>query len=329
MHWMSALWGQPTSYTADPTEYSSIADGRYQELASRAIVVVAPGGGDPRDLKGLLGWFSEATAAGRAGGRVVIVPHDPHIALGERLALAELQPATRVAFLRVAEMVVDNFSLPKLAWRPTAAQTAGTLLTEALTNAALAAPEGRATAGPWELPAEPATSPSGLANSTSDRVVTDRAEPTCAAAAVDGRESEISPARAGDLGTSARAAAVGSDLIAPRAPASAHAAPAKAGVDAASRPMTPGGGVASAARLAMGLTTGNDAPTAATPAAAAGSAPARPVRGAAAVARDARFAMGLDLGAVLYTVHAEGERCTGCSDPDCTWPQLPTGPARP
>lgn len=82
VEWLSALYGQPVSYRPDPEDYSGIADGRFAELASRAVVVVAPGGGHPAELAPLLQWFAEVTNTGRDGGRVVVVPHDPHIEIG-------------------------------------------------------------------------------------------------------------------------------------------------------------------------------------------------------------------------------------------------------
>lgn len=117
LEWLSALCGQPVSYRPDAEDYSSIADGRYAELASRAIIAVAPGGGDPAALAPLLDWFAEVTNAGRDGGRVVVVPHDPHIGRGEQIQLSQLQPATRLAYLQIAAHVVDNFALGRLGTR--------------------------------------------------------------------------------------------------------------------------------------------------------------------------------------------------------------------
>lgn len=117
VEWLSALYGQPVSYRPDPDDYSSIADGRYAKLASQAIVVVAPGGGDPVALAPLLRWFAEVTHAGRDGGRVVLVPHDAHIGRGEQILLERLQPATRLAYLQVAAHVVDAFALERLGTR--------------------------------------------------------------------------------------------------------------------------------------------------------------------------------------------------------------------
>jgi MinD-like ATPase involved in chromosome partitioning or flagellar assembly len=121
VEWVSALHGQPVSYRPNPEDYSSVADGRYAELVSRAIVVVAPGGGDPGELQRLLDWLAQVTSNGAEHGRVVVVPHDRHVATGGLLSLAALQPATRLAYLQVAAHTVRNFSLPPLAWgRPTA-----------------------------------------------------------------------------------------------------------------------------------------------------------------------------------------------------------------
>lgn len=117
VEWLSALYGEPVSYRPNPEDYAGIADGRYAELASRAIIAVAPGGGDPAALKPLLDWFAEASNAGRPGGRVVVVPHDAHIARGEQILLEQLQPATRLAYLHVAGHVVDNFALGRLGAR--------------------------------------------------------------------------------------------------------------------------------------------------------------------------------------------------------------------
>jgi MinD-like ATPase involved in chromosome partitioning or flagellar assembly len=117
VEWLSALYGQPVSYRPDPDDYSSIADGRYADLASRAIVAVAPGGGDPAALAPLLNWFADVTNVGRDDGRVVVIPHDPHVARGEQILLNQLQPATRLAYLQVAAHVVDNFALGRLGTR--------------------------------------------------------------------------------------------------------------------------------------------------------------------------------------------------------------------
>jgi MinD-like ATPase involved in chromosome partitioning or flagellar assembly len=124
VEWLSALYGQPVSYRPDPDDYSSIADGRYAELASRAIVVVSPGGGDPVALAPLLNWFAEVTNAGRDGGRVVLVPHDAYVGRGEQILLERLQPATRLAYLQVAAHVVDAFALGRLATRQQPASVA-------------------------------------------------------------------------------------------------------------------------------------------------------------------------------------------------------------
>jgi MinD-like ATPase involved in chromosome partitioning or flagellar assembly len=121
VEWLSALAGQPVSYRPNPEDYSTVADGRYAELVSRAVVVVAPGGGDPTQLQPLLDWFAKVTNNGADRGRVVVVPHDPHVATGGQLDLAALQPATRLAYLQVAAHTVGNFALPPLAWgQPTA-----------------------------------------------------------------------------------------------------------------------------------------------------------------------------------------------------------------
>jgi MinD-like ATPase involved in chromosome partitioning or flagellar assembly len=121
VEWLSALAGQPVSYRPNPEDYSTVADGRYAELVSRAIVVVAPGGGDPAELQPLLDWFAKVTSNGVEPGRVVVVPHDPHVATGGQLDLAALRPATRLAYLQVAAHTVGNFALPPLAWgQPTA-----------------------------------------------------------------------------------------------------------------------------------------------------------------------------------------------------------------
>jgi hypothetical protein len=117
LEWISALAGEPVSYRPDPEDYSSITDGRYAELVRRAIVVVAPGGGDPTELQPILDWMAAVTTLGSKTGRVVVVPHDGHIATGGQIRLASLQPATQAAYLQVAAHVVDNFGLQPLAWR--------------------------------------------------------------------------------------------------------------------------------------------------------------------------------------------------------------------
>ncbi len=116
LEWIAALAGSPVSYRPDPEDYSSIADGRYAELVRRAIVVVAPGGGDPIELRPILDWMATVTTLGSDRGRVVVVPHDAHIATGGQISLAQLQPATRMAYLQVAAHAVANFQLPPLAW---------------------------------------------------------------------------------------------------------------------------------------------------------------------------------------------------------------------
>lgn len=155
VEWLSALHGEPVSYNPEPEDYSSIADGRYADLARRAIVVVAPGGGDPAALAPLLDWFAEVTSVGHGGGRVVVVPHDPHIARGEQILLDQLQLATRLAYLQVAGHVVDNFALGRLGTRRLPPAPA------ALPQLAVQA--GRPAAPPVVGPAPATEQPAGLA----------------------------------------------------------------------------------------------------------------------------------------------------------------------
>jgi MinD-like ATPase involved in chromosome partitioning or flagellar assembly len=229
VEWLSALYGQPVSYRPEPEDYTSIADGRYAELASRTIVVIAPGGGDSAALSSMLDWFAEVTNAGHDGGRVVIVPHDPHLARGEQILLDQLQPDTRLAYLQVAAHTVANFALGRLGTRRQPAPPA--VLPQLAVQPVPPAVDGSSTAvveAPWPPPIR--RSQTGVADEAALRV------------------------RTGPFPTSA-----------------------------ADQPVPAGAAVGGAANLALGR----------------------------------------DLAGVLGVRHTEGEVCTGCADPGCSWPVPP------
>ena len=258
VEWLSALYGQPVSYRPDPEDYSGIADGRYAELASRAVVVVAPGGGDPAELAPLLHWFAEVTNAGRDGGRIVVMPHDPHIARGEQILLDQLRPDTRLAYLRVAAHVVDNFALgrpgtrrlsPEPAVLPQLGIQPGPPAPPVVDDAPPVEPQ----APVWHSPvARAGVLPNGLA-------VAGRQTPSVA-------RSDL---LTGVAGTPLRAdrSTIPADQPVPSESPRLRVAPAVSAV----------GGAAS-------------------------------------------LALGRDLASVLGLEHTEGEVCTGCADPACSWP---------
>lgn len=255
VEWLSALYGQPVSYRPDPEDYSGIADGRYAELASRAVVVVAPGGGDPAELAPLLHWFAEVTNAGLDGGRIVIVPHDPHIARGEQILLDQLRPDTRLAYLRVAAHVVDNFTL-------------GRLSTHRLSPAPAVLPQlGVQPVPPVVDDAPPVEPQAPVWHSPVTRVHVLPNGP-----AVAGRQPpSVTP----------------SDL-----PTGVAGTPLRA-----DRSTTPADQPVPSESLQLQV------------------APA-----VSAVGGAANLVLGRDLAGVLGLDHTEGEVCTGCADPACSWP---------
>ncbi|MCW2539635.1 MAG: hypothetical protein JWN95_1360 [Frankiales bacterium] len=121
VEWLTALAGEPMPSWGGS---ASLADGRYRDLVSRAVIVISPGGGDVDGLSPMLSWLGQLTHDARTGSgptqgrhnRLVTVPFDPHIAAGDVLDVAALLPATRLAFKRVTAQLTANFSLAPLAW---------------------------------------------------------------------------------------------------------------------------------------------------------------------------------------------------------------------
>jgi hypothetical protein len=113
---VSSLAGSPLSYEADPTDYSTVADGRYAPMIAGAVVVVCPGKiyRFPAEYAGQLGWLREVC------GAVIEIPYDP--ALSGVLSPARLAPSTLEAYLRVTVAVAARFGrLPLSSSRTTRA----------------------------------------------------------------------------------------------------------------------------------------------------------------------------------------------------------------
>jgi MinD-like ATPase involved in chromosome partitioning or flagellar assembly len=113
---VSALAGQPLSYRPDPDDWSAVADGRFAPLVAGSVVVVAPGrqrsGATVRrdvNLTSMTEWLRVV-----CGGGVVMVDHDDHLDLGDRIVLAELQLDTAVAYLRAAAVIAARFPLTEV-----------------------------------------------------------------------------------------------------------------------------------------------------------------------------------------------------------------------
>jgi len=113
---VSALAGQPLSYRPDPDDWSAVANGRFAALVAGSVVVVAPGrrqrdGTDRRDvnLTAMTEWLRVV-----CGGGVVMVNHDDHLDLGDRIVLGELELDTAVAYLRAAAAVAARFPLTEV-----------------------------------------------------------------------------------------------------------------------------------------------------------------------------------------------------------------------
>jgi MinD-like ATPase involved in chromosome partitioning or flagellar assembly len=113
---VSALAGQPLSYRPDPDDWSAVADGRFAPLVAGSVVVVAPGrqqyGATVRrdvNLTSMTEWLRVV-----CGGGVVMVNHDDHLELGDRIVLAELQLDTAVAYLRATALIAARFSLTQV-----------------------------------------------------------------------------------------------------------------------------------------------------------------------------------------------------------------------
>ena len=112
---VSALCGQPLSYRPDPDDWSAVADGKFATLVAGSVVVVAPGrqrcGATVRrdvNLTAMTEWLRVVC------GGVVMVNHDDHLDLGDRIVLAELQLDTAVAYLRAAAAVAARFPLTEV-----------------------------------------------------------------------------------------------------------------------------------------------------------------------------------------------------------------------
>jgi MinD-like ATPase involved in chromosome partitioning or flagellar assembly len=113
---VSALAGQPLSYRPDPDDWSAVSNGRFAPLVAGSVVVVAPGRRQcdatvRRDvnLAAMTEWLRVV-----CGGGVVMVNHDDHLDLGDRIVLAELQLDTAVAYLRAAAVVAARFPLTEV-----------------------------------------------------------------------------------------------------------------------------------------------------------------------------------------------------------------------
>jgi MinD-like ATPase involved in chromosome partitioning or flagellar assembly len=112
---VSALAGQPLSYRPDPDDWSAVADGRFAPLVAGSVVVVAPGrqphGAAVRpdvNLTAMTEWLRVVC------GGVVMVDHDDHLDLGDRIVLGELQLDTAVAYLRAAAVIAARFPLTEM-----------------------------------------------------------------------------------------------------------------------------------------------------------------------------------------------------------------------
>jgi MinD-like ATPase involved in chromosome partitioning or flagellar assembly len=85
----------------------------YGEAAARAVVVLSADRSSPEvDGARLRAHFAQRCRA------VVQLPHDPHLAAGARIRLAELRPATAAAVMEIAALVADEFGAPPPARHP-------------------------------------------------------------------------------------------------------------------------------------------------------------------------------------------------------------------
>lgn len=103
---VTALAGQPQTFTTESVDYSALADGRYADLVRRAIVVVGPSreeDRDPVDMAPLLDWLSAACAA------VVVVPKDQHLAMGDLIDWSRVDEGVEVAHMQIAALVAQQF----------------------------------------------------------------------------------------------------------------------------------------------------------------------------------------------------------------------------
>ncbi|MEO7285440.1 MAG: hypothetical protein ABI140_00805, partial [Jatrophihabitantaceae bacterium] len=297
--WLSALCGQQQSYSSDPDSYAGMDDGQFGELARRAIIVIAPSGGDQTELAPLLEWLNNTTSLGRAprpdgtpNGRLVIVPHDGHIAVGDVLRLDQLAPATEAAYLQVAALIAENWRLPPLS-RRAGAQHGSAARRPVEPQPPTLPVIGEAASGlPDQLSAIPA------AAEPPEHLVADALADAAGAVLGDpaGSYSDLVHGRGGQVLPIRRS---GGRAFDPRA-----FDPREVGREGPGWVRAPAA-VPPAAWTAAGLAarTGEDDLT--------------------DIVTDAAFVLGIDIGQHLRRRHTVGEVCTGCPDPDCAWPMAP------
>lgn len=106
---VSALCGEPLSYSPDPPDYNSISDGRFLELASRAVVVITPPDHTTtgEELAGQVDWLRACCS------EVILMPRDPHLATGNVIDRSLLLPTTIQETLRVAAAVARQFPIQR------------------------------------------------------------------------------------------------------------------------------------------------------------------------------------------------------------------------
>jgi hypothetical protein len=92
-----------------------VADGRFATLVAGSVVVVAPGrqlyGAAVRpdlNLTAMTEWLGVVCAG------VIMLNHDDHLELGDRIVLGELQLDTAVAYLRAAAVIAARFPLTEV-----------------------------------------------------------------------------------------------------------------------------------------------------------------------------------------------------------------------
>ncbi len=100
---ISALAGQPLTQPGTP-DYAALTDGRYADLVTGAVVVVAPSrlDADPTEFAPHLDWLRQVCAA------VVTPPRDPLLATA-RIQWDWLQPATKREYLRALAALAAGF----------------------------------------------------------------------------------------------------------------------------------------------------------------------------------------------------------------------------
>lgn len=105
---VTALAGQPQTFSTESVDYSALADGRYTDLVSRAIVVVGPSRDedrDPIDMAPMLDWLAQACAG------VIVVGRDQHLAAGDLIDWNRVDPDVQMAHLQIAARVAEQFPL--------------------------------------------------------------------------------------------------------------------------------------------------------------------------------------------------------------------------